>query len=90
MGGGGRERGRGGGSSPWDPKSGNNRHRITPRARGGRGGREGEGVVVREKSNERKGEGAHGVMGARGAPGQARSGWARSRRGSKTHSTPDH
>jgi hypothetical protein len=45
---------------------------------------------VREKSNERKGEGAHGVMGARGAPGQARSGWARSRRGSKTHSTPDH
>jgi hypothetical protein len=37
-GGGGRETERGGGrgSSPWDPKSGDNRHRITPRARGGR------------------------------------------------------
>jgi hypothetical protein len=37
--------GRGGGS-PWDPKSGDNRHRITPRARGGR--------EVEERERERE------------------------------------
>jgi hypothetical protein len=62
----------------------------SPRAkRWERGGREGEGVVAREKQmRERERGGAHGGWGARGArPGP---GWAGSRRGPKTHSTNDH
>jgi hypothetical protein len=47
---------------------------------GERGGREGEGVVAREKSNERKGErgarmGGMGTRCVRVTPGWARLGW---------------
>jgi hypothetical protein len=41
---------------------------------GERGGREGEGVVAREKSNERKGEGAAWGDGRQGRAGRARLG----------------
>jgi hypothetical protein len=53
-----------------------------------------ERELMRGKQNERKGEGAHGGLGAPGArgsvTGRAGSGWAGSHRGPKTHSTHDH
>jgi hypothetical protein len=71
----------------------------SPRAkRWERGGREGDGVAAREKSNERDIErGRMGVCGALGAcgvrragPGWVGSGWARSGAGTEAHNTHDH
>jgi hypothetical protein len=93
----GREREReGGGSSPWDPKFGDNRHRITPRARGGREVEERERELLHGKNQMRERERGHmggdGRQGRAGrvGPGRVGSGRTRSRRGSKTHRTPDH
>jgi hypothetical protein len=59
---------------------------------GERGGREGEGVVAREKQmRERERGGAHGGMGARGARGargQAELGWAMGRDGNPQCTRP--
>jgi hypothetical protein len=70
--------------SPWDPKSGDNRHQITlgTRWERERGGREGEGISTREKSNERKGEREAGAWGREGrqgraGPGHTGLGWVR-------------
>jgi hypothetical protein len=76
---GGREReGGGGGSSPWDPNSGDSRHRITPRARGGREAEERERELLRGKNQMRERERGRAWGGwARGAR-RARPSWVRS------------
>jgi hypothetical protein len=81
----GRERGRERGEGELTmgiQKSGDNHHRITPRARGGRERwKRGRGSCCVGKTNERKGERGHmggmGTRGVRGAPGWAELGWAR-------------
>jgi hypothetical protein len=60
---------------------------------GERGGREGEGVVAREKQmRERERGGAQGGGGAPGARGASRAGlgWAGSRAGKETYNAHDH
>jgi hypothetical protein len=93
-----RDRERREGSSPWDPKTGDN---CPPDHLGQRGGRErwkkgrGRGSCCAGKPNVREGEGAHG--GAPGARDQGRaglgwvgSGWAGSRAGTEAHNIHDH
>jgi hypothetical protein len=56
------------GSSPWDPKSSDNRPPDHLGQGGGREVEERERELLRGKPNEREGEGAHGGCGgARGA-----------------------
>jgi hypothetical protein len=94
-----KRRGRGGrwkrrGGSPWDQKSGDNRHRINEGTRWERERwKRGRGSCCAGKSNERKGEGgrAWGKGGAHQArPDRARLGQARSGRGLKIRSAHDH
>jgi hypothetical protein len=74
-----RERGRGRGSSPWDPKSGDNCHRITPRARGGKEveERERERELLHGKNQMRERERGHawgdGHQGRAGRAGPGRA-----------------
>jgi hypothetical protein len=72
----GRERG-GEGSSPWDPKTGDNRPPDHLGQGGGRELEERERELLRGKPNERERVGVHGGCGgARGARERAGPGWA--------------